>query len=381
MRGQEVIFRALVAASALLTAALAAVLFVPDGDSRAGEVARATFSPVAGTAELQARDGARSRVQARPVPAREWSEANARPGPGPTGRAELPAEEPVPAREVASRKRDLAPVAPKGRADVAALARAALARLAPPQPVAARREETAAEDMQSLSAGVLAGLGLELAEPEDPAPVYPEAALRPQRHPSSRALLDRAGWATDYVLIGLGRSPRKIVTPVDQARRWSTRYVVNNLRHSRAAPEARIERPARDAAPISLEQVIVDAIRAGRSADYLEALIEELAAAGQLAAPPALMAPDGRLDSAMVLNALVSASTLRQQPPAPPPSPGGRVRDTVEYTVRPGDSLASIAYRFYGSSSRYAEIFEANRAAMPTPDDIYTGQRLTIPAG
>lgn len=49
------------------------------------------------------------------------------------------------------------------------------------------------------------------------------------------------------------------------------------------------------------------------------------------------------------------------------------------YTVKPGDSLSKIAQAFYGSASRYAAIFEANRPMLSDPDEIYPGQVLRIP--
>jgi nucleoid-associated protein YgaU len=57
-----------------------------------------------------------------------------------------------------------------------------------------------------------------------------------------------------------------------------------------------------------------------------------------------------------------------------PPEPESRF-----YTVKPGDSLSKIAEQFYGSSNKYAAIFEANRPMLSDPDKIYPGQVLRIP--
>lgn len=54
-------------------------------------------------------------------------------------------------------------------------------------------------------------------------------------------------------------------------------------------------------------------------------------------------------------------------------------RQTGTYTVRPGDSLSRIADRVYGDSSRWREIFDANRDQLSGPHDLDPGQRLTIP--
>jgi nucleoid-associated protein YgaU len=49
------------------------------------------------------------------------------------------------------------------------------------------------------------------------------------------------------------------------------------------------------------------------------------------------------------------------------------------HTVREGETLASIAKRHLGRSSRDREVFEANRDRMNDPDQIFPGQQLLIP--
>ncbi len=54
------------------------------------------------------------------------------------------------------------------------------------------------------------------------------------------------------------------------------------------------------------------------------------------------------------------------------------------YVVSAGDSLASIARKFYGSQqgnkkANIAKIFEANRKVLKSPDEISVGQKLVIP--
>lgn len=51
----------------------------------------------------------------------------------------------------------------------------------------------------------------------------------------------------------------------------------------------------------------------------------------------------------------------------------------THYIVQPGDSLASIARRFYGSPSDFTRIFEANRGQIVAPEKIQVGQILLIP--
>ena len=50
------------------------------------------------------------------------------------------------------------------------------------------------------------------------------------------------------------------------------------------------------------------------------------------------------------------------------------------YTVRSGDSLSKISERYYGTSADWRWIYEANRSKIRNPNEIYVGERLTIPA-
>lgn len=58
----------------------------------------------------------------------------------------------------------------------------------------------------------------------------------------------------------------------------------------------------------------------------------------------------------------------------PPP------REKVEYyTIQKGDTLSGIAMKFYGQTSAYPRIFEANREVIKDPNLIYPGQKIRIP--
>ena len=49
------------------------------------------------------------------------------------------------------------------------------------------------------------------------------------------------------------------------------------------------------------------------------------------------------------------------------------------YTVQAGDTLSKISKEYYGNSSDYMKIFEANRNILDEPDEIKVGQGLVIP--
>lgn len=60
-------------------------------------------------------------------------------------------------------------------------------------------------------------------------------------------------------------------------------------------------------------------------------------------------------------------------PPAPvPPKPR-------THLVARGDTLQSLALRYYGSRSAWEKIYQANREALPNKDQLKIGQQLTIP--
>lgn len=50
------------------------------------------------------------------------------------------------------------------------------------------------------------------------------------------------------------------------------------------------------------------------------------------------------------------------------------------YTVQEGDSLSKIAKEQYGDMMKYPVIFEANKPMLTSPELIYPGQVLRIPA-
>lgn len=50
------------------------------------------------------------------------------------------------------------------------------------------------------------------------------------------------------------------------------------------------------------------------------------------------------------------------------------------YTVKSGDTLSAIAKHMYDDANQYPAIFEANKPMLKSPDRIYPGQMLRIPA-
>lgn len=81
------------------------------------------------------------------------------------------------------------------------------------------------------------------------------------------------------------------------------------------------------------------------------------------------------------LNQSVSLPRFTEETEAPassrteyPASAGERT-----YVVQPGDTLSKISLRFYGTTSRYMDIYEANRDLLSSPASVSVGQELRIP--
>ena len=72
------------------------------------------------------------------------------------------------------------------------------------------------------------------------------------------------------------------------------------------------------------------------------------------------------------------ASTAEREKPAVNEK-GKMMTGSQMYTVKRGDTLASISKHFYGNSKDYTRILEANRGHIANKNLIEVGQKLTIP--
>ncbi len=132
-----------------------------------------------------------------------------------------------------------------------------------------------------------------------------------------------------------------------------------------AAPAPTAPQP-QTAMPVgtALESMVLGALQQGQSEGYIDALVNDAAKKGKVEVPQGLVTAEGRVDTALLLSAL-------SQPARP--------RVPTTYTVATGDSLASIAYRFYGDFARQAEILAANADTMQPTDRLRVGQVLNLP--
>lgn len=76
-----------------------------------------------------------------------------------------------------------------------------------------------------------------------------------------------------------------------------------------------------------------------------------------------------------------SRMAVEKQQPRDPPPPKASVRKSENrtYVVQSGDTLFSIARKFYKSSARWKEIRDANKNKIDDPENLRPGQTLTIP--
>jgi nucleoid-associated protein YgaU len=68
-------------------------------------------------------------------------------------------------------------------------------------------------------------------------------------------------------------------------------------------------------------------------------------------------------------------------PPSPSPSPSpSPAAEGDSYTVAEGDTLATIAEKFYGDPALWRRIYDANRGTIgDNPDNVRVGTSLRIP--
>ena len=123
--------------------------------------------------------------------------------------------------------------------------------------------------------------------------------------------------------------------------------------------------PTLPGAPSDLEALIIRALRQGQSESYIHALVNDAAKKGRVEAPKSLVTAEGQVDTALLL------ATLSE--------PANTAPEIQTYIVSFGDSLASIAYRFYGRTDAQANVLSANRETLADADRLTVGQVLTLP--
>jgi LysM repeat protein len=139
----------------------------------------------------------------------------------------------------------------------------------------------------------------------------------------------------------------------------------------------KIRRSGRHAAPSQIQNV----------ADKATKATPAMALAGVLIAAPHANAAAGAAVKTTTVTAGTSTvetntaetSTVQARTDAVVVRAQASAQATRSYTVQRGDTLSSIAQRFYGSAGDWNRLYAANRSVLRNPDMIFPGQVLAIP--
>lgn len=97
------------------------------------------------------------------------------------------------------------------------------------------------------------------------------------------------------------------------------------------------------------------------------------------ARPPAAAAPTPRAEPANPTAAARPSTPPPATRLAPQPSPRAARPPQRVYVVQRGDTLSTIALRFYGDADRWEDIYELNRAVLRSPHGVREGMVLRLP--
>jgi TPR repeat protein/nucleoid-associated protein YgaU len=128
---------------------------------------------------------------------------------------------------------------------------------------------------------------------------------------------------------------------------------------------------------------IVQALERDRAAQIAQLQQENAAVAARLRQAQGTL--EQIASAARLMNQGSGASTLMPPPPdaiaGTPTAPAGNAVPVSPryYVVAEGDTLTRISARYYGTSSRWQEIYEANREVLRAENSLRLGQRLRIP--
>lgn len=253
----------------------------------------------------------------------------------------------------------------------------------------------AATPQTNVTAIVEAALDAEAA-PEPAVVVTPEPEVAaavveaPRRMDVARPNTDstRLSDMTNNVLAELGFQGVEHITTEAEEQRQSTAQILAGIEAATGQTSALKQSD-------TLEAIVVAALREGQSDDTIDEMVNNAAVEGTIAVPEILVTSDGRVDTHVLLNNIVTQAhiaaggTAPEIPDVNPNDTAGvevrfvqRANESVQarfYTVQQGDSLGAIAIKFFGDAAYYTTIFEANRALLSSPDRIRAGQRLVIP--
>ena len=134
---------------------------------------------------------------------------------------------------------------------------------------------------------------------------------------------------------------------------------------------AEVNTPSTPTTIKGLQELVSVALTQGMTGQEIDQLIIQAVDHGTLVIPNTLRTTNGQPNTMAMLATLVDATT---------PTTPTLTRDVGNtYVVRPGDSLASIAVKYYGSTDAVNDIFWANKDRLSDPDQLRVGQTIFLP--
>ncbi len=133
----------------------------------------------------------------------------------------------------------------------------------------------------------------------------------------------------------------------------------------------------------SLKQQLAD-LQAGRSSELPTVRTDGTTVPATTSLPPPASSFDFSLGGIPTVRTQKSSGATTRSSAVQPSSvtgkpPASSAHAVRKYTVKAGDTLAKISQQFYGTRTRWKEIYAANRGVMKSETGLQIGMELTIP--
>jgi len=154
----------------------------------------------------------------------------------------------------------------------------------------------------------------------------------------------------------------------------------------------------------AIDELVRHADENGKSSDYIARLVDEAVESSKVYIPIALRGADGKLDTSLLIQSVVTRSlapaatdadtdylaalddeadsTVKTAAVAVPNklTDAAAPQDKPKFvTVKAGQTLGHIAWKYYGDSLAYVKIFDANRDKIRNPNVVRVGLKLRLP--